>query len=264
MRIKIHKSLKFLFFLFFLVVMIGYVGNAQKSNNRQFKNNQNSQLNNRGGGQANQNKRMNNQSNRNNRNSRYFLNCAPLSDLSQNEIDGLLLMREEEKLARDVYLTLGNKWNLQAFYNIADSEQMHTDAVKSLLDLYQIEDPVKTDQIGQFTSGKLQDLYNDLVEKGTKSARDALQVGVTIEDLDIYDLSELLKSVENQDVKAVYENLLRGSRNHLRSFNYQLNQYEGEQYAVQYITQDMFDEIISSQQERGFQQSSMRRCLPAN
>lgn len=49
-------------------------------------------------------------------------------------------MREEEKLARDVYLTFGEKWGLTLFTNIAKSEQTHTDAVKTLLDRYEIKD----------------------------------------------------------------------------------------------------------------------------
>lgn len=39
----------------------------------------------------------------------YLLNL-PKEELNQTEIDGIMLMREEEKLAHDVYLTLHNKW----------------------------------------------------------------------------------------------------------------------------------------------------------
>jgi len=60
----------------------------------------------------------------------------PESQLSESEMQGLILMREEEKLARDVYTTLGEKWDLNIFINIAGSEQTHTDAVKYLLDRY--------------------------------------------------------------------------------------------------------------------------------
>ncbi len=62
--------------------------------------------------------------------------------LSQEEIDDLVYLREEEKLARDVYLHLYNTWGQWIFENIAASEQQHMDAVKTLLDRYGIHDPV--------------------------------------------------------------------------------------------------------------------------
>lgn len=79
----------------------------------------------------------------------------PESQLSEEEIAGLVLMREEEKLARDVYNTLGEKWGINIFTNIAKSEQTHTDAIKVLLDRYEIEDPIKDDSAGIFTSSEL-------------------------------------------------------------------------------------------------------------
>ncbi len=57
----------------------------------------------------------------------------------------LIQLREEEKLARDVYLYLYTHWNQWIFSNIAKSEQQHMDAVKGLLDKYDIEDPVDID-----------------------------------------------------------------------------------------------------------------------
>ena len=39
----------------------------------------------------------------------------PAGDLDTVELEGLLLMREEEKLARDVYLTLADQWGIRVF-----------------------------------------------------------------------------------------------------------------------------------------------------
>ena len=174
----------------------------------------------------------------------------PESQLNEEEIAGLVLMREEEKLARDVYNVLGEKWETEIFTNIAKSEQTHTDAIKVLLDRYNIEDPVKDDSIGIFTSPELDELYKNLVEQGESSLLDALIVGATVEDLDIKDLNELSAKTNNADIIITYNNLNKGSRNHLRAFMRQINNNEGS-YSPQYISQSEFDDIISSAQEKG-------------
>ncbi len=172
------------------------------------------------------------------------------SELSEGEILGLLQMREEEKLAHDVYTTLYDKWGLRIFSNIAKSEQTHTDTIAYLLDRYEIEDPVKSNKIGIFTDTNVTELYDSLVEQGLKSVEDALFVGATIEDLDIMDLNKLSLRTDNEDILIAYENLTRGSRNHLRAFAKQLAKY-GKEYVAQYLTQSEIDEILSDSQERG-------------
>ncbi len=170
--------------------------------------------------------------------------------LTDEEIAGLKLMREEEKLARDVYMELYDKWDLPIFINIANSEQTHTDAVKTLLDMYGIEDPVKTDEPGVFANQELQTLYDDLVNQGSASLLEALIVGATVEDLDIFDLNELIAETENQDILLVYNNLVKGSRNHMRSFVEQIENNDGT-YTAQYIEQSELDEILGSSHETG-------------
>ena len=169
------------------------------------------------------------------------------------EIEGLLYMREEEKLARDVYLTLYEQWNLPIFQNIAKAEQMHTDAVKSILDLYAIEDPVTNDEIGVFTNPDLQSLYNQLVEQGSQSVEEALKVGLAIEEIDILDLKEYMAETDNPNIQQVYQNLMMGSENHLRAFVGNYQRQTGETYAPQYLTPEEYQAIVSSgnMQENG-------------
>ncbi|WP_459202637.1 DUF2202 domain-containing protein [Methanococcus sp. CF] len=174
----------------------------------------------------------------------------PVEELSSEEIDGLILMREEEKLARDVYLELYDLWGQQIFLNIANSESTHTNAVKLLLDKYNLTDPVTDDTRGVFTNQDLAELYNTLVEKGSVSLVDALTVGATVEDLDISDLQKLNEISDNQDITAVYDNLEKGSRNHLRSFTRVLER-NGGTYEPQYISESEYNEIISSDMETG-------------
>lgn len=147
-----------------------------------------------------------------------------LSALSEDEIDGLIHMRIEEKLARDVYTVLGEKWNAKVFLNIKISELTHMDAVKMLLDKYIIADPLTQDEVGVFPDEHFQSLYNQLVEKGRVSLTEAFKVGVEIEELDIEDLEYQLTSVvDNFDIVRVYTNLKKGSENHLAAFNRNLS-----------------------------------------
>lgn len=174
----------------------------------------------------------------------------PVEELTDDEINGLLAMREEEKLAHDVYITLYNKWKLNVFQNISKSELTHTEAVKYLIERYKLEDPVKDSSVGVFTNKEFADLYQNLVEKGSVSLLDALQVGATIEDLDIKDLKDHYLNTDNQDIKVVYNNLERGSRNHMRAFSRQIER-NGGKYIAQYLTQEEIDSILSSPQEKG-------------
>ncbi|MDP5052489.1 MAG: DUF2202 domain-containing protein [Congregibacter sp.] len=174
-----------------------------------------------------------------------------LGELSDNEREGLLLMREEEKLAGDVYRYLFNLHDLQIFSNIASSEDTHTAAVKQLLDRYLLVDPAQGNADGVFTNIDLQMLYDSLSARGTPSLLDGLYVGVLIEELDIVDLTRLLAELDdNPDITLVYESLQKGSRNHLRAFYRQLLDNDGS-YTPEYLSQEEFNEIVNSEVERG-------------
>ena len=77
------------------------------------------------------------------------LSQVSTDELSAEEAEGILYMREEEKLARDVYLTLHEKWEMPIFQNISSSEQTHTDAVKTLIDRYELDDPAAGKRYGR-------------------------------------------------------------------------------------------------------------------
>jgi len=174
----------------------------------------------------------------------------PKTELSDSAENGLIFMREEEKLARDVYLFFYEKYGLRIFNNIAKSESTHMSAIKMLLDKYELKDPVEIDEIGVFQNQDLAALYTQLTEAGNVSLLEALKVGATIEDLDIKDLMEFSAEIESEDILLVYNNLTKGSRNHLRSFYSRVLQYGGT-YGPQFISQELFDTIINSPKERG-------------
>lgn len=169
--------------------------------------------------------------------------------LNEDEVNDLIYMREEEKMAHDVYLALNEQWGLPLFQNIANSELTHTEAVRTLLIRYDLADPALDKAVGVFTNNDLQALHDQLVAQGGQSLVAALQVGATIEDLDIVDLQNAITKTDNADIILVYENLMKGSRNHLRSFISTLQKQNGE-YQPQYLDQAAYDAIINSPAER--------------
>jgi hypothetical protein len=176
---------------------------------------------------------------------------ATAAELNPAEMEGLIHMREEEKLARDVYLALYEVWGVPIFQNIAGSEQAHMDSVLMLLEQYELTDPAAGMGVGEFTNPIFQTLYEDLVNQGSLSQADALIVGATIEDLDVFDLIELLAQTDNEYIIQVYNNLLAGSENHLRAFVSNLERQSGEGYQPVYIDQVTYQAIIDGVAERG-------------
>ena len=173
-------------------------------------------------------------------------NLVVTGELSQDEIDSLLFMREEEKLAHDVYIALYEQWGLRIFQNIANSEQAHTEAVKTLLEAYGLDDPAAGTATGVFINPDLQDLYDQLTVQGSQSLGDALLVGAAIEEIDILDLENALEQTENPDIQMVYQNLLKGSYNHLRAFTSNFARQTGETYQPQYLSLGEYESIVGS------------------
>lgn len=170
--------------------------------------------------------------------------------LDQETIDAILLLREEEKLARDVYLTLSWWYDLPIFTNIARSEQQHMNLVALLLDRYGLPDPAAGNGIGEFSDSWVQDLFNDLVASGAQSLVDALFAGATIEDVDIYHLQHILDHSDFDDVNLIVQNMVAGSRNHMRGFVGALEKRD-ETYTAEFISQAELDAILASPMETG-------------
>jgi len=170
--------------------------------------------------------------------------------LSTEEETDLLFMREEEKMARDVYLFFYPIWNHSVFSNIAESEQQHMDSMAVLLNTYGLPDPVQNDSIGLFTNPDLAALYITLTDRGQASLLEALKVGAIIEEVDMRDIQHAIDQAEHADIIQTYENLLRGSRNHLRAFVRAIEEM-GVVYEAQVPEQTEVDAIVDSPMERG-------------
>lgn len=133
----------------------------------------------------------------------------------------LAYLIEEEKLAHDVYTKMFELWGARVFGNILNSEQSHQGQVLVVMQTRNLKDP-RSPKLGVFANKNLQSLYDQLIAKGKQSAQDAYEVGITIEELDIDDLTKMLATAKDTDVIAMMENLRRGSENHLRAFNNQI------------------------------------------
>ena len=141
--------------------------------------------------------------------------------LTDEQKDELFFIYQEEKVARDVYITLGKIYTDEnTFASIQKSEQRHIDAARGLCEKYGVSiEGVDEGSVGNFVLPVLQDLYDTCVGLGEESLLDALKVGELIEVTDIHDLDHVINDFGMpNDVINVYENLREGSYNHLDAF----------------------------------------------
>lgn len=188
--------------------------------------------------------------------------------LDFNEQTHLEFMCEEEKLARDVYITLGSRHpESTIFGRIDDSEERHKCSVADMLEKYGVPNPSTNDNVGVFTGEAygwyFTERYNALVEKGTATVLDALYVGAFIEELDMLDINQCPKVIvdidngindvsecgkiytDKPDIQRLYGSLLEGSENHLRAYVLNIEKKIGEgNYTAQVLTQEQVDAIL--------------------
>lgn len=169
--------------------------------------------------------------------------------LTQEEINALVHMREEEKLARDIYTVLGETTLSAVFKNIPRSEQTHMDAFDQLLDRYEILDPVIDESaIGTFTDPFFTNLFIELKEKGQQSDKDAFEVGAMVEDLNMANLIKYGEATDKPDLQLAYNTLLKQSKNHMSAFVRQLDRL-GYEFEPKYITSEQLSIAVMEGKE---------------
>ncbi len=113
-------------------------------------------------------------------------------------------MREEEKLAMDLYRELGAEWGIRTFTRIAESEQQHTGSLNCRhyqAAVYQRE------KRREVPSPELQKLLN--CGTGKQIGDRHLKAGALVEELDIMDLRKAIEETKNEDLRMVFSNLER-------------------------------------------------------
>lgn len=168
--------------------------------------------------------------------------------LSKQEIEDLQFLKEEEKMARDVYLFSYDLYGQNIFKNISNSEQSHMNSVTTILEKYGIED-LSLEGRGSFSNKVLQNLYDDLTTLASESLEGALIAGATIEDFDINDINNFIENTRFQDVEDMYALLNCGSRNHLRAYSNNLEKL-GISYIPQFLSLNEYNEIVNSDNEK--------------
>ena len=175
-----------------------------------------------------------------------IIDTLTIEPLTATEIEDLQFLREEEKLARDVYTHAYSLYGVNVFTNIASSEQRHTDSVLALMITYGVTDTASP-TLGVFSDPELAQLYTTLIARVETSLAEAFAVGATIEDLDIYDLDVKATHSTNTDLQQLYSNLKCGSENHMRSFTKQLNALNIT-YTPVYIDSTQYQELLAAPQ----------------
>ena len=198
---------------------------------------------------------------------------AGAGTLDAGETAHLIFMREEEKLARDVYLALAALYAQPSTFEIIGegSEQTHTDTVRDILEKYGIPTPNPTandlpSSIGVFSGADygwyFTEKFNALVDRGRVSLLEALYVGAFIEELDMLDIVGCPKVIvetndvigagecgltytDAADLQTMYTHLVDGSKSHLRSYVKNIEAIIGEgNYIAQVLTQEEVDAIL--------------------
>ena len=180
------------------------------------------------------------------------LSITAEGELSEEEVAHLIFMREEEKLAHDVYIYLNELWGLPIFANIAAAESQHMASVLSVMEAYGVDDPAGGQAAGQFTDPELQALYDELNNQGALSAADALLVGGLVEETDIADLDEALAQTENPTLVQLFTNLRLGSTNHLLAFSSNYERQSGLAYTPQLLDADTYAAALAGASAGGY------------
>lgn len=170
---------------------------------------------------------------------------AAQAKLTSSEAAHLRFIREEEKLARDIYYVLAEMWDLKIFVKIAESEQRHTDAVRLVIEKYVISDPAKATPPGIFANEDVQKLYNVLNERGKVSSLEALKIGALTEEKDISDINVAIADTSKPDLLELYAYLKEGSSMHLRGFMAEIRKAGGD-YSPQFLSTEDFEKALKA------------------
>ncbi|NTV17903.1 MAG: DUF2202 domain-containing protein [Bacteroidales bacterium] len=170
------------------------------------------------------------------------------ADLTADEIEFIYAVREDEKVARDLYFSFFGTFGLKPFENIGKAEDNHIKATEKLFDYYEIDYPALSEN-GKFENAIRQKLFDSLLLKGTPEL-EAFKVMAMLEESNIVEYGEVLKTIANPNIKIVIENLARASANHFKAAIRQITALGGT-YTPALMTQEQYKAVIAIGFEKG-------------
>ena len=170
------------------------------------------------------------------------------ADLTADEIEFIYAVREDEKVARDLYFSFFGTFGLKPFENIGKAEDNHIKATEKLFDYYEIDYPALSEN-GKFENAIRQKLFDSLLLKGTPEL-EAFKVMAMLEESNIVEYGEVLKTIANPNIKIVIENLARASANHFKAAIRQITALGGT-YTPAIMTQEQYEAVIATGFEQG-------------
>ena len=154
------------------------------------------------------------------------------TDLVQEMKDSLTYMKDEERLASDLYLNLYNYYKnysdleIKQLNNIAtNTENDQISIIKSLVKRYDLNSSEPQDvniSRGVYENQVIQDLYDKFYAIGQNSQEEALKVGCMVEVTDINDLDKyisLAKESNATDIETAFKALRDGSYHNYWTFD---------------------------------------------
>ncbi len=175
---------------------------------------------------------------------KFAADSSATTSVSDQVRGDLLFIYEEEKMARDLYASFGEKWGWQTIGRVSMSESMHLNSVMNLLHTYGIPEPVLP--TGSYQSAAISELAKRLLNEGIASEDAALHSALYVEEYDIADLTKRMNDTADPSILSTYQYLLNGSNAHLRYF-YSLLVENGGTYTPQVLSQQAFDAALASQ-----------------
>lgn len=163
--------------------------------------------------------------------------------LTESEAEGIKLIIEENKLARDLYIEFYEMWEYDTFNKVSISDALYMDKTKVALERFKINDPVENDDKGVYESLYITKLYRDLLKKGKSDPFEAMRIGTTLEEMHIKDLNDLLENTSNDDLIELYTELKLGAISHIRAF-YNLLKKNGLSYEAQFLSNEELRAIL--------------------
>ncbi|WP_321508382.1 DUF2202 domain-containing protein [uncultured Methanoregula sp.] len=173
----------------------------------------------------------------------------PQASLNETERADIIQLQEDQKFITDLNAVLATQHpDIPVFQNIANGSKFYQTADNVILQRYGIPNPEKNVP-GVFASQKLKLAYNNGVNTGSMSAKDALLVSATAEDIHIADLEAALTRTDNTDLQFIYKQELGFSRNNLRTLSQWIKSYGGL-FTPTYITVDYYNALTNSPTEQ--------------